>query len=189
MNISQRKLLFFIFSLATLVLFFFLYVGLTLFRSSEPKAQLSPTPAFKTIPLTPPADIRIAPTLPPSRGTGLDISSFQVKQSEAEVRKLSPFLPYKEALTLSTGLVVDVVIPDQSLQANPWTLTVQVFGIDYQTTPSEPNYPFMKASFKEAALRLFSWMKEHNADHAKLFISWGDRAFIQQRATIWLTEK
>ena len=77
-------------------------------------------------------------------------------------------------------------IPAKDLQENTWSLTVQVFGIDYQVPENSQDYQIMKASFREAANAVFEWMKSNGVNPQKTIIRWGDKAFIKQQAEEWL---
>lgn len=144
--------------------------------------QISTVPLLSIVPQT----IKNVPTFVPEKGKGVDIESKQARDSIAEIQKLSRFLPYTQDLSLSTGLKVSIVIPPAALQDNLWTLTVQIFGVDYGIPASDPDYSRMKSSFKEAASIVFLWMKGKGVDPGKMIISWGDKAFIQKRTQEWI---
>lgn len=183
-----------------LLLFFLIGLGLLTFTIivlallPQTKEETIPHPIIPTsIPIsvqqTPkiiPLDITIAPTYAPSQGQGINIQSPVVQQSISEIKKLAPFLPYNKDLTLSNGTTVSIVIPPYDLQNNEWTLTVQIFNVDYQTTPDQPDYQNQRQSFKEAANYVFSWMQSNGVDPKKIFVSWGDKAYIQDQAQEWL---
>lgn len=127
------------------------------------------------------------PTLAPEKGQGIDVSSSAVKNSLKEIRKLSPVrLPYIQKLALSTGQSVEVVIPPRNLEAYPWILTIQIFGLNYQTIAGEDDYEIMEKSFHEAARYVFDWMRDNGAEPTKILINWGDQAYIQETAEQWL---
>jgi len=126
------------------------------------------------------------PTYVPGKGRGVDLEAPLIKNSTREIQKLYRFLPLNQEVRLSTGLTVSIVIPAQNLQSNPWTLTVQIFGIDYEVSQSDSSYPLMKNSFQEATRVVFNWIKNNNANLQSIIISWGDRKFIQDRAEEWL---
>ena len=159
-------------------------------RSSQKKEEPSPTGILRTSPpqkpIAVPQSIRNAPTFPPEKGKGVDIESEFIKTSTAEVQKLYPALPYLRDYNVSTGLTVSIVIPAKDLQENTWSLTVQVFGIDYQVPENSQDYQIMKASFREAANAVFEWMKSNGVNPQKTIIRWGDKAFIKQQAEEWL---
>lgn len=128
------------------------------------------------------------PYIPQERGGGIDVRSTAVRASTAEIRKLLPELPYQQTKTLTTGQEVEILIPAQNLQYNAWTLSVQIFNLDYQIPETDPDYNLVKASFIEAANLVFDWMVSQGADPDKMIIVWGDRAFIQERAELWLSQ-
>lgn len=175
------------------VLFFFLSI-----RDSIPKPQnreLPPPPTIFSYPTEPKIKrapyflgIDAVPTLPAQEGGGVDTNSRVVIDSENEIKKIYPLLPYTKNYTLSTSARVSVVVPQKNPQDSPWALLVEIFGLDYQLRPGDENYQIMKSSFKEAANDVLSWLIEKGVNPNKVFIVWGDRAFIQNTATAWLKE-
>ncbi len=135
-----------------------------------------------------PPVIKDAPSLPPEQGGGIDENSSLVQSSIVEIQKLNPHLPYTFNFISSTGVEVSILIPKQELQINRWTLTAQAFGINYNTSPDQPDYESMRKSFNEAAYLVFDWVKENNADPEKIIFVWGDKKFIQDQAIKWLRE-
>jgi hypothetical protein len=189
----------YIFLIIGIILAIIVTFSLLIFSSSKgPKVLVgSPSPSI-SIPtrypissvkpdFSPPKQADL-PFIPQNQGGGIDTQSEAVKQSVVEINKLVPFLSHQESLVLSTGEKVQISIPSKNLQLNAWTLTVQIFNIDYQVEKQTPEYEVMKASFIEAANRVFDWMKTKGANPDKIIISWGDRAFIQERAEEWLAQ-
>lgn len=129
------------------------------------------------------------PTNSPAEGGGIDMENTLVQKSLSAINKLAPNLPYQKDVTLSTGLPVTILIPDKSLQSNAWTLTVQIFNIDYEVTHASSNYPIIKSSFQEAAAIVFAWMESNNVNPNDVLIQWGDRAFIQEAAEGFLKKE
>jgi hypothetical protein len=181
MNIINKYKIFFIIAALVLILLLILVVK---FATSK-KVATNPEPVSSTKIITPP-NIQSIPTLPPSKGEGIDTQSQPVEESQGEIDKLTPYLPYEDSFDLLTGVKVSVLIPQQKYQNNPWTLTVQIFGINYNSSPDQPDYIQMRASFKEASSKVFAWMKSKGANPEKIFISWGDKEFIQKNAEDWL---
>lgn len=147
-------------------------------------SQQSPSP----LPTIIPRDVRTLPTFPPQEGKGVDVTAPAVEVSKREIRKLSLYLPYVEDYTLSTGEEVTVTIPARQFQDASWVLDIDISGLNYHSRPSDPDYDRMKASFKEAAARVLNWIKENGADPRVMYISWGDRKYVQDRAEEWLLE-
>lgn len=168
--------------------------------SKKPKSNISsisPTPLPKPTSIPPPVtkvpvisvippSTNNLPTYAPEKGRGVDLEAPLIKNSTREIQKLYRLLPFNREVRLSTGLTVSIVIPAQDLQSNPWTLMVQIFGIDYEVPQSDPSYPLMKSSFQEATRVVFNWIKNNNANLQDIIISWGDRQFIQDRAEEWV---
>jgi Zn-dependent protease with chaperone function len=144
-------------------------------------SKITPTPKA-------PPSIRAVPTLPPDQGGGLDLNSPLMQHSIAELQKLYPYLPYYKDITLSTGVSVTINMPKKELQMSAWTLDAEIYGINYETSPSQPDYTQMKKSFLEASDIVFAWVKQHGADPYKIFYTWGDRAYIQEQAEQWLSK-
>lgn len=176
---------------AVLIMFLGLYLLLSTVKpqvtpDKTPPSFSSPT-ALPTIPK--PANIQKIPTLALEQGSGVNTEAESVQTSIAEIEKLSAYLPYKKDYTLSTGIPISVVIPSRELLNNPWTLSVQVFGINYHTSPSDTDYVVMKRSFLEAVSDTNSWLLSHDANPAKIYISWGDNPIINKQANGWLQKQ
>lgn len=175
----------------------FLLVSLSVLSPSRknPASQTAPATSITSYPSRfrqrtkdiPPLSIKDAPTFPPSQGGGIDTTSAPVKESMAEIKKLLPSLPYSADTTLSTGVTISILIPEASLQSNAWTLTVQIFNLNYQTTPADSDYTLMKKSFIEASSTVFNWMEKKGANPSKVMINWGDKKYIQDKAIKWLS--
>ncbi len=190
----KRENIFLIFGL---IMGLVIFVSVFFFSSQEDIIMVSPQPSA-TLPerypvvsirpdFTPPKQESL-PVIPQSQGGGIDVKSQQVRQSTTEINKLTGSLPYLQNLVLTTGQTVDIAIPGKNLQLNAWTLTVQIFGIDYQSPENTTDYAIAKSTFLEATNKVFAWMESKGADPNKIIISWGDRQFIQERAEKWLSE-
>jgi hypothetical protein len=175
---------------ALILLFMFVaivVITLTDRPSTEP-SRPSPSPAIPTISTrTKPLTIEAAPTAPAING-GTDVNSQIVKNSAVEVEKISPLLPFEREFTSSENIAISIVIPERDLQSNNYTLKVQVFGINYNTSPDQEDYEMMKRSFIEAANQIFSWLRQNNAVPENIIFVWGDRTFIQEQAKNWLDQ-
>ncbi len=133
-----------------------------------------------------PESTLLLPTNPPEVGGGINTSAPTVEMSTAEIRKVYPLLPYTQQLTLSTGLPVEVFVSDTNMNSRPWVLPVFIAGVDYNAPEGTSEYTLARASFREAALEILDWLQLHDVDTNKIFINWGDRAYIQDRAEEWL---
>lgn len=172
------------------VLFFILIAIMIISSTNKPSApdETSPSPTIADIGPTKiiPPVVKDAPTVAPTKGGGLDESSTIIHNSITEIQKIYPYLPYDTSFTSSTGVGVSILMPKQSLQTNRWTLKTQIFGINYNTSPSQADYEIMRKSFKEAAERVFAWVKQKDADPSRIIFIWGDKKFIQNQAEKWL---
>lgn len=133
-----------------------------------------------------PESTLLLPTNPPETGGGVNTSAPTVEASTTEIRKIYPLLPYTQQLTLSTGLMVDVFVSDTNMNSRPWVLPISIAGIDYNAPEGTPEYTIARASFREAALETLDWLQQHDVDTNRIFINWGDKAYIQDRAEEWL---
>lgn len=131
-----------------------------------------------------PKSIEQSPTQIATAGAVIDLQSEEIKISSDEIKKLASFLPYKQTYKLSTGLEVLVTIPPLSLQDSSWALEVNINGVDYQVPESDET--LMKQSFIEASNKLIEWLRLQGVDTGKIFIVWGDRKIIRDRADQWL---
>ena len=129
--------------------------------------------------------LNTVPTLNPADGYGLNIESPEVKNSINEINKIVDYLPYKKPIS-SNGLDVEILIPSYELIENEWTLTVYIFGVNYQIEPEDPQYKANKQAFVTAAQDVFYFLKSKNIATENLIIQWGDRAFIQDISEEWL---
>lgn len=173
----------------------FLFIALVVFLSFK-NAVLKEQPVSPTISPFPGGQAPIIspyfkqtdqiPTLSPQRGGGVDTSSQVVLVSIREINKLSSFIPYVSDVTLSTGIPVSIVIPGEDLQTNPWELAVYINNIDYNVSSGDPDYALMRQSFIEASDIVLSKIKENGADPGKIYITWGDKAYIRNQAEEWL---
>lgn len=182
-----------IFIILGLCIAVFLLLTVAFFWFSPPlQTPVAPLPFPTQIPIeevlrkvnTP--SLETIPTNDPDKGGGIDLENALVRKSLAAINKLSPHIPYQKDITLSTGLPVTILIPEKNLQSNEWTLTVQIFGIDYEVTKASSNYETMKSSFQEAASMVFAWMESNGVNPNDVLIQWGDRAFIQEAAEEFL---
>lgn len=157
--------------------------------SPSPKAS-SRQPVFdKFTPLqTKPILIDEVPFKPESEGGGVNIESVLVRESEAEITKILPSLPYQNSLVNSAGQSVSIFIPPPQYQTTPWVLDVEIYGIDYQVNETDSNYNVERDSFQNAASGVFEWIKSRGADPEKIIISWGDRAYIRDQTQKWLSQ-
>jgi hypothetical protein len=168
-------------------------------KTDQANISLSPTPKIfiqefptpiklpkKIITSLPqPKKIAQIPTLLPTQGQGIDISSDEVKASQMEIQKLAQSLPYEKNVLTTNNLEVQVFIAPVNLQDNPWTITIQTYGIDFQI-PEGTEEGKMKQSFQEVVDDTFTWISSKGADPENIIIQWGDREFMQKRAEDWL---
>lgn len=116
----------------------------------------------------------------------IDTTSLSIQGSTQELSKIEPFLNYQKEIILPNGNFIDIVISKRGLQETPWILPVSISGIKFQLPINDPNYSQEQQSFREASKELFEWLESHDVDVKKIYIRWGDKAYIQQRAEEWL---
>ncbi len=180
------------------IFFLFFYIISSLFRSqnTSEKPNLTPTPTSSPYfrreflkEVTPPPSTRTIPTIPSSQGGGVNTNEDKVEASTAEIKKVLPYLPIKRPYTLSTGRIVDIIISTNGLETRPWVLPVYIGGIDYTIPATHAQYAEERSTFLEAVNIIYTILKEHGAKPENMYINWGDRAFIQERAEQWLQEQ
>src|SRR3989344_1273005 len=133
--------------LISVVIFSNLIKGYLVNRNVAPVPSASPAPSgVAPTAVVLPDDmvkgqsIRNVPTLNPTKGLGLDLDSNEIKNSIAQIEKIKTKLPYKKSFKSSGGLDVDILIPSYDLLMNKWTLNVNVFLLDFEIPPENPEY-------------------------------------------------
>lgn len=132
-----------------------------------------------------PIDIKSVPTLIPSEGKGLDLQSAPVVESVSEISKIKEKLPLVKTIN-SGNIQVGIVIPEQKYQDNDYTILVNLNGIDFQIPTDDIYYFENQDAFVAGASEVLNWLKENNVDIKKIIIKWGDKAYVNKRANIWL---
>lgn len=185
-----------LFIIAFLILIIIL-VFVVIFSGGENVTQTPPTtiPVFSPPPSGVFKPLEIKPILtqevplkPEDQGGGVDLESSLVTESQTEVKKLLPSLPYRNSFLAPSGKTISILIPGIQFQTTPWLIDAQIFDVDYSVTEGDPDYNTQKDLFLTAAGNIFEWMKAHGIDPEKLIINWGDRVYIQERAEKWLSE-
>ena len=128
------------------------------------------------------------PFKPGSEGGGVDLQSPLVGQSQKEIARILPFLPYENNLTTASGKTISILIPSAQYQNTPWVLDVQIFGVNYQVNETDTDYTLQRELFLAAASNVFVWMKASGIDPEKVIISWGDKSYVRESADKWLSE-
>lgn len=128
------------------------------------------------------------PYKPVGDGGGVNLESPVVQQSQGEVTKILPFLPYETSLQTPKGEIISILIPGAQFQTTPWVLDVQIFGIDYQVNKGDTDYDVQKNLFIEATTNVFNWLEISGVDPRKIIINWGDKAYIRESAEEWLNQ-
>lgn len=157
--------------------------------SPSPKVSSRQPVLDKFTPLqTKPILIDEVPFKPESEGGGVNIESVLVRESEAEILKILPSLPYQNNSVNSAGQQISILIPPPQYQTTPWVLDVEIYGIDYQVSEADSDYNKERDSFLNSASSVFSWIKSMGADPEKIIINWGDRAYIREQTQKWLAQ-
>lgn len=152
------------------------------------RASIRPNPGTFTPSQIKPILINEVPFKPEAQGGGVNLESVLVQESQEELEKLLPLLPYESALSSESGKTISILIPGPNLQATPWVLDVQIYGVNYQVAETDTNYTTEKAAFLSAASNVFDWIKSNNVDPEKIIINWGDRAYIRDQTQKWLSQ-
>ena len=120
-------------------------------------------------------------------GSKTDLNSETIKNSQAEINKLESGLPFQKDIVTASGKSLSILVPSQKNQYNPWTLSVNISGVNYQIGQTDPQYTLRRQDFLEATEVVFTWMKSLKADPNKIIITWGDKEYIQNKAEEWLS--
>lgn len=195
MQFSNKAIFLIIGALTIIVIVIGVVYSKAVNRSRQTELIISPTPfagsptyvALNSFSFQP-KRLNAVPTLNPAQGYGLDLNSQEVKNSINEINKIVKVLPYKKTITVD-GIKVDILIPPADFIENEWTLTVHIFGIDYQIPDDDPTANNMRNAFLTAAQDVFYWLKNNNVRTEDIIIQWGDRAFIQDKSEAWLLQK
>lgn len=183
LNNKQKVLIILVLLLSLVVIISYLFLP----KDSKPVSTPSPTSLSNL--RSQPIKMADVPYKPSDQGGGVDTGAQKVVDSKNEIKKLVNAFPYEQNFQTTSGKKVTILIPGADLQLNPWTLTVQIFGIDYQTSPEYEDYQSEKNAFVESANLVFGWMKSQGVNPDKIIISWGGKEFIQQRAEEWLNQQ
>ena len=147
----------------------------------------SPTPIPKRSEILPSfGKGNLLPTYQPEKGRGVDLENPIVASSIREIQKLNPYLPYMYSFKTLANTEVSLVIPEADSQTNSWTLTINVFGLDYTLQKNDKDYNTMKESFNETVLYVKKWIEERGVDYTKILINWGEQEYIQNKSQEWL---
>lgn len=171
-----------------------LLIILNVFQSRT--SSSGPTPSSIPLTRTPqqpgggflnqPKNVQEVPSLETSDGPAIDTQSSSIQNSQREIRKLAPYLPYKEDISLANGQIIGIYIPPLEDQLDPWSLSVHVNDIDYQVPVGDPQYNTQKQMFLEAANKVYGWIQSKGGNLDNLYITWGDRTLVNDRANEWL---
>ncbi|MBI4037501.1 hypothetical protein HY382_00470 [Candidatus Curtissbacteria bacterium] len=114
----------------------------------------------------------------------LDESSKVNKESKTSIEKLAEKLPYRETITTATGTEVRFAIIGDA--KSPYTLYIEIFGIDFLNDYSDPALPKNVQDFRDTAKGILGWINKQGADPSKIFISWGEKQYEREAAKAWL---
>lgn len=105
--------------------------------------------------------------------------------SKSQLAKIKDKLPYRKSILSSTGNQITISIHHQG---DEFTIYVEMFPIEFQSSYEDPDLPRNVLNFREGATFLYNWLKKNGVDPSKIFISWGSKAYIQETAREWLNE-
>lgn len=147
------------------------------------RKAVPPTPQSSLPPIVKftPKDLNMAPR---TADQAINLQSQEVVNSQAEINKIKTKLPLEETFTATNGIESTILIPASEFQDSEWTLTILINGIDYQVPVEEEANS--KQAFLESTQKVFNWLESQGADPSKIYIVWGDKKFIQDKATEWL---
>lgn len=156
--------------------------------SPKPTSIQRPLSDIPSISEYKPILINEVPTKPQSEGGGVNLESQLVQESQREIAKILPQLPYQNSFIGGSGKTVSILIPSSQFQTTPWVIDVQIYGVNYQLPESDPNYNNERSAFLNAAANIFEWVKAQGADPEKIIFNWGDRAYIREQTQKWLNQ-
>lgn len=186
-----------IYLIATVLFLIITFFSVLIFSGGKNTTEQSPIkiPVFSPAPSSKSKPLEIKPILtknvpfkPGAEGGGVNLDSSTVQQSQVEVAKILPVLPYESRLVAPSGKTISILIPGAQFQTTPWVLDVQIFDIDYQVTEGAEDYDLQKNSFIFAVSNVFEWMRTQSINPQKIIISWGDKSYIRESAEKWLSE-
>lgn len=160
-------------------------------QNKQPVIKITPTlnsSPTVTIMVTKPINSDLLPTLSPSKGSGVDRQSPIMINSQTEIAKLMPNLPYQTKIKTNEGLDINIYLKSEDYQKISQILNAEISNIDFQVSPQDTSYNQIKNSFLEAANNIFSWVKLNGADPDKIVFNWADKKFDRDRANQWLGE-
>jgi len=128
----------------------------------------------------------LLPTYPPEKGAGVDLENAKVASSILEIEKLYNYLPFAYTFKSTTNKEVSIVIPGKESQVNNWTLTVNIYDLDYEVKKGDIEYDSMKNTFRETAKYITDWIAAKGIDNNKILFNWGEQEYIQNKSKEWL---
>ncbi|KKS93155.1 MAG: hypothetical protein UW68_C0028G0002 [Candidatus Collierbacteria bacterium GW2011_GWB1_44_6] len=182
----NKKIILPLLSLALLIAF--IVIGILQYRSQRPviSETVPLIPATPTLIITPRPDVEITPLAGIPKQTNTIEATKQVSDeiSFAEKEKIYAAFPLRtEDIQTSSGLITTINI--YSLSHDPASaIRLEIYGINYNDqTLSGPNAIAFKESFLEAKRQIDS----RGAILKNLQIIFGNRQYIQDTATYWVT--
>lgn len=124
--------------------------------------------------------------LPKTPAGGIDENAKEVQTSQQLIVQLQERLPFvKETFITSSGHTTSYRI--FRLETDPdFAININVYGVNFQSIASDPDYGQTVQDFQETAQEAFGWIKSQDVNPNDLIILWGDRKFIQDSAENWL---
>jgi hypothetical protein len=132
--------------------------------------------------------ITTIPTIPLSKGGGLDTNSVSIVESTKNIEILDQNLPFFLEKMTENGIKIYINIAPQALQPNKWTLVVDIDGIDYQLPPDDPEYIENKNAFLEGAREVFEFIKDNRVNSDKILIEWGETEYVRNTSDKFLNQ-
>lgn len=181
-------------SIALLTLFLLIVLILSFFSSqkkSGPKAlkDQRPTP-FQVSPVLKEKpkvlEVKNIPTLLPQQGKGVDITSQTARESIGNIDKVEQKFPLEKVVKTSTGNEITIYIAKREFQPTPWSLNVDLYGVEFQAPIGSDQYSKAKTDFLESVQEVFNWVRANGADPEHIIFRWGDKEYMNNRAQEWL---
>lgn len=184
----MKKTVFIIISVTFVIIFLGLFLWFSQVNRPLPTTPQLVLPTAIPIPSieiqAAPKSTLLIPTIQPGV---VDLMAPEVIRSTIGIQKLSANLPYSTSFTTLTGIPVEIYISNTNLQGRNWTLPVSINGINYHAlTATDPEYSIQKQAFREAANKVFDFLTNQGVNPNSIFITWGDKAYMQEAAETWL---
>lgn len=153
------------FAIAILIVFLIIF-ALVLTSKSKPKDKYLPV------------------TQQPTVNDQFNENAAVSKTAKAEVDSLLKKLPYTQ--TIKTKTEKNITYQIYKRDADAYTIYIQIKGVNFRSDYTDPNLPENVQDFRDTASSVLGWISKQGVETEKIFIIWGDKAYVQENAEKWL---